>query len=369
MNYKIALFAYDFPHRKTQDFIQELIFHGVNIVVLAAPKVKLAHSDNTSYFKRSIKLAEPLDTRTICKNAGIDFYSVNHDNISEISNIVKSHQLNLGIISGARIITQPIIDLFSEGLVNFHPGMLPETSGLDSFYYGIKKSISLGVTTHFIDSRVDAGLRIAFDELMLGSDDTVEVVQENLYQLQKISLRNFLKKTQLGSIQSDPINRPFKNEPLSSESKRSLIAKFEHWRALRFVSQQKTRLFNACAAGDFDDVKVVLEFAPDLINSKNDSGWTPLIVACHSNHTDLVEFLLVNGADVNLCGNKGTSPLMYAKTPYMNSTDIDFKILDLLLAAGADIYKKDCFGKTVFDYLDSSTNLDLVEYFSRLIKK
>ena len=45
----------------------------------------------------------------------------------------------------------------SKGIINFHPGLIPEARGLDTPQWCIYDGIPLGVTSHFIDSKVDAG--------------------------------------------------------------------------------------------------------------------------------------------------------------------------------------------------------------------
>ena len=57
----------------------------------------------------------------------------------KIKLIVKKYKINIGIISGARIIDKKIIKLFKYGIINLHPGKIPETSGLDSFFGQLKK--------------------------------------------------------------------------------------------------------------------------------------------------------------------------------------------------------------------------------------
>ena len=73
-------------------------------------------------------------------------------------------RVKTAIISGARIIKRDVIKLFANGIVNFHPGMIPETSGLDSFHHSIAQNCSMGVTVHLIDHRVDAGKFIFFEK-------------------------------------------------------------------------------------------------------------------------------------------------------------------------------------------------------------
>ena len=58
-----------------------------------------------------------------------------HDKIEVIEDIRDRLKAKIALISGARILKKEIIDLFDNGIINFHPGKIPETSGLDSFLY------------------------------------------------------------------------------------------------------------------------------------------------------------------------------------------------------------------------------------------
>ena len=66
------------------------------------------------------------------------------------------------------------------------------------------------------------------------------------------------------------------------------------------------------------------------MNARNESGVTPLYVACECGHTELVEALLERGTDVNVRDNFVEAPLHVAgKTGRRN-------IMKLLLDHGAD---------------------------------
>ena len=65
------------------------------------------------------------------------------------------------MIAGARILKRPVIDRFSIGIINFHPGLIPEARGLDALLWSIRGDLPLGVTSHLIDERVDASSEAA----------------------------------------------------------------------------------------------------------------------------------------------------------------------------------------------------------------
>ena len=144
----LIIFGYAFPHRKTYDFIMVLFALGFqNITVIGAPKVKLARS---KVVKSSVSINQnAYCVKTLCRSLGVNFEECPHDDFEEISKINNRLQAHTAVISGARIIKKEVINLFSSGVVNFHPGKIPETSGLDSFHHAIRKNCSMSLATLF----------------------------------------------------------------------------------------------------------------------------------------------------------------------------------------------------------------------------
>jgi methionyl-tRNA formyltransferase len=113
-------------------------------------------------------------------------------------------------------------------------------------------------------------------------------------------------------------------------------------------------LFEACKNGRIEIVNKLIQI-PQIINTQNAKGWTPLIVAIYNNRKDIVKTLLINGADVNISNFKGTSTLMYAKSSYVIHEDDE--IIKLILSLDVDIYQKDYENKNIIDYcIENSEN-------------
>jgi ankyrin repeat protein len=91
-----------------------------------------------------------------------------------------------------------------------------------------------------------------------------------------------------------------------------------------------TAFMLASKTGNLPAVKFFIKEAK-LNGDKEMHGWTALMEAIDKEHPHIVEFLLMNGANVNASGKKGT-PLMIAVSKY-NS---DPKIVKLLMRWGAD---------------------------------
>lgn len=360
----IAVFAYDFPHRKTQDFLLELVSQGQrDLCVLAAPWKPLPVGGASVPVRRTLRPPVPLDTRKLCEALGLTCVSVDHGDAAAIGALRDRYGFELGIIAGARIIKRPVIELFAMGIVNFHPGPIPETSGLDALYYSILKNVSMGVTAHYIDSRIDAGHHIFFEPLVLGSDDDFEVVEENMRHNQVIALRRFLGLLEEGDVPCAPINRPEKNPPMDPVRKVEALAQFPVWRTGQYLNQQTSRLFAACEAGRLEDVKSLVARFPALVDQRNLQGWTPLIVAAFNGRLDTARCLLEAGASPDAAGRNGTTPLMYAKTNLINQPDVEPLMLDLLIEYGADVQRTDVHGRDVLSYVREAGDERLTTYF------
>lgn len=189
---KIALFAYNFPHKKTQDFIFRLLAEGLKIeVIYAADPVKL--NIPPSGIKTKINHLGLLHPRKIAENLGIDYMVVNHDS-AELCEDSRNRKINLGIIAGARILKEHIIDSFSLGIINFHPGVIPYARGLDALLWSVYYKHPLGVTAHLVDKRVDAGRIIEIQEISIYKKDTLLDLSERLYEIQLDMLLSSVQK-------------------------------------------------------------------------------------------------------------------------------------------------------------------------------
>lgn len=358
----IYVFAYAFPHQKTQDFLLELKLNAIyDVFVIAAPWKKLTGNTSKITVRNKLQKPKPLDTVTICKRLGFKYAEIEHDDVLAISELIKFDNAPLAIISGARILKKDIIDLFPMGIVNFHPGKLPETAGLDAFFYAIKKCVPMGVTVHFINHLIDAGQEILFKELKINSYDTVEDVSNNLYYLQINALRSFLNTYRAGSIETSEIVRPKKNAPMMDSVKIEILENFYDWKNRIIRTQLGENLLLACKESNLTEIKVILEQDTDLIEYKNVKGWTPLIVAAFNQNIEVVKLLIGLGADPRAQNVNGTSVLMYAKTQILKERQPDLSLLRTLIEAGADISAKDKYGKSVVDYC--AENLSLFTFF------
>ena len=182
MSDSVIVFAYNFPHRKTQDFLFRLFAEGVKVQhVLAADPVKLDVPATSIRSKlRHTALVEP---RMVAEAIGANYHVIPHRG-DELHDLLDEIRPSIGVISGARILKRPVIERFSTGIINFHPGLIPETRGLDALLWSVYNDLPLGVTSHLIDHRVDAGRLLERRTIPLHADDSIFDLSERLYETQ-----------------------------------------------------------------------------------------------------------------------------------------------------------------------------------------
>jgi len=225
---KIGVFAYNFPHWKTQEGINNLILSGNKPkVILAADPVKLNfYQSKTRITPKDLFLTHP---KTIAEVNNIDYKVVIH-NSDKTSNIVKKYDLDLGIILGARILKPIAFKYFKTGVLNMHPGILPFNRGLDNIKWAILEGMPQGVTTHLIDENIDRGKLLQQELIKIYKDDSLLDLHlriQNLEQKLMVNAINILKISPLSSLYLEKGNY-YKSVPEYVE--KTLEIKFEEYK-------------------------------------------------------------------------------------------------------------------------------------------
>ncbi len=229
--FKVAIFGYNFPHPKCETFIHILKKHNIKVsAYIAANKIKVDLPKKV--YNKKISHKPIFHPAQLCKFYDIPYYVSVHNSDNTIK-ILKEKKANIGIVAGARILKSNIIDSFKFGIVNFHPGKIPEASGLDGLMWSIYKNIKPLVTTHFIDNKIDAGERIFERSVKLALHDRIEDIKHKMTLIEYEELQKLCI-----SYLSNNINIPSKkiikyktnNKPMLKEQQIKTIKKFEIWK-------------------------------------------------------------------------------------------------------------------------------------------
>ncbi|ASK30721.1 hypothetical protein CEY12_11600 [Chryseobacterium sp. T16E-39] len=152
-------------------------------------------------------------------------------------------------------------------------------------------------------------------------------------------------------------------------------------------AQEKAKsIFDIARSGTVAEVKDQMKQNSDIINQTNESGFTPLILACYRGNIDVAKFLIDNVKDVNYKSQEGTAlaglsvkynkelvTLLLNKNADPNIQDstgstplfwaVKFgnkELIELLLKHKADKQIKDSMGMTPFEYALKTNNKDII---------
>ena len=221
-----VVFAYNFPHKKTQDFLQRLVLLGMRpLAVLAADPVRLNLPVRQLRVKpRHCDLIHPQE---ICHRLEIPYHVVDHGGPRCVDLLARLSP-RLGVVAGARVLPPEVIERFTVGIVNFHPGLIPEVRGLDALSWAIYHGLPLGVTAHLIDRRVDAGHIVERRVIEEFSDDALVDLSLRLSETQVQMLATSIPMA-VGN--SDPAHEPVHEgryrPPFPAELIPAMQARFE----------------------------------------------------------------------------------------------------------------------------------------------
>ncbi|KAA0127368.1 ankyrin repeat domain-containing protein [Chryseobacterium sp. SN22] len=158
--------------------------------------------------------------------------------------------------------------------------------------------------------------------------------------------------------------------------------------SMAFVSaQEKAKsIYDIARSGTVDEVKELMKQNPDIINQTNDSGFSPLILACYRGNVEVAKFLMDHVKDINYKSPEGTAlsglSVKYNKelAGYLLSKGANPDIADasgatplfwavkfgnkemteLLLKHKADKAIKDAQGMTPFEYALQTNNKEII---------
>ena len=118
--------------------------------------------------------------------------------------------------------------------------------------------------------------------------------------------------------------------------------------------QRNSRMLLYAECGKFNEVKIAIQDGSVDINYQSDVGYSLLIFAVSLNKIDVVEWLLVHGADVNARQWEGLTVLMFAKTAEMVKLLAKYRSDPLLLSN---------YGKNAFEYMLLNGDYDAIDAY------
>lgn len=123
------------------------------------------------------------------------------------------------------------------------------------------------------------------------------------------------------------------------------------------VVNKNDDIFVVVSNGDLDNVKRLLDTGVSIELEHPLGGSTPLIFACVFGHTDIVEYLIGKGADLNTCNRSGDTPIHIA-TFFCHT-----EIIELLLTHDVTLNVKNDRGSSPLDPVASPWSPELEKFY------
>jgi uncharacterized protein len=117
-------------------------------------------------------------------------------------------------------------------------------------------------------------------------------------------------------------------------------------------------IFELSALGNLDQVKKLIGSSPLLVNSFSPDGFTPLALAAYLGQKEVVEYLILKGANVNAIAKNATGFTALTGAIANNHTEIS----KLLVKRGADVNHRYEGGWSPLMEASQNGNADLVSF-------
>ena len=149
-------------HPYGREMLKQLISEGFIPSIIISENSKVADEEREKFLTRieGNSIAPEIEVQLrelLTKNIQVENIEVKIHNSAEVMPHLIGLDLDLIVFGGTRIIRGEILDYPKHGVINSHPGLLPECRGSASPAWSVDHDIPIGSSTHFCDNGVDTG--------------------------------------------------------------------------------------------------------------------------------------------------------------------------------------------------------------------
>ncbi len=161
-------------HPYGREMLMQLMEAGNYPMAIIEEASDIAEEEKAKFLER-IKGHRVAPTFTeLLEGKDIPRYKVPHHNKKQCRELMEELKPDLGVLGGTRIIRKRILEIPPDGMLNSHPGLLPEVRGSASPAWSVYYDIPIGSTCHFIDPNIDTGDIVIKREIPVHRGDTYE---------------------------------------------------------------------------------------------------------------------------------------------------------------------------------------------------
>ena len=149
-------------HPYGREMLEQLISKDFIPKIILTEDSAIADEEREKFLKRieGNRIAERIEIqleKLSQKGIDVEHVEVPIHNSEEVMPHIRELDLDIIVFGGTRIIRGEILDYPKYGVVNSHPGLLPECRGSASPAWSVYHDIPIGTSTHFCDNGVDTG--------------------------------------------------------------------------------------------------------------------------------------------------------------------------------------------------------------------
>lgn len=161
-------------HPYGREMLMQLLKSGHEPKAIIEETGSIADEEREKFLERIKGYRIAPTFKELLRNKTISRYLVNNHNDNECKNILEKLKPDLGVLGGTRILKKNILEIPRDGMLNSHPGLLPEVRGSASPAWSVYFNIPISSTCHFIDPNIDTGDIVGKREIKVKLGDTYE---------------------------------------------------------------------------------------------------------------------------------------------------------------------------------------------------
>jgi len=161
-------------HPYGREMLKQLISEGFVPKIIISEDSDIADEERDKFLKRIEGKPIAATIEDQISELDVTHVEVAIHNSEQVMPHLLGLDLDLIIFGGTRIIRGEILDYPKDGVINSHPGLLPECRGSASPAWSVYHDIPIGSSTHFCDNGIDTGELLMRREVMVKRGMTYE---------------------------------------------------------------------------------------------------------------------------------------------------------------------------------------------------
>jgi methionyl-tRNA formyltransferase len=160
--------------------IEAFLRHDVPIHSVILDPEKYSEKNRRIFLERTGDQMPQMDLAKFKRN--LSFVSVPSHSSDECIALVKKEKIDALVNAGTpRILPQKILDAASLGVLNCHPGLLPEYRGCSCVEWALWNGDPVGNTIHLMTEDIDRGPILAKEAITINDDDSYQDIRVKAY--------------------------------------------------------------------------------------------------------------------------------------------------------------------------------------------